>query len=243
MKTNPDRSIRAELSPRTLVAAYSSGAFPMPDPEDEARIVWFSPDPRGLLPLDERFHVPRRLGRTIRQGRLACTIDRAFPAVMRCCADRPEGTWITDEFLAAYGRLHELGLAHSVEVWPAEALAGEGRPSQGTLLPPAAGPDESGVHFPAAGPVGGIYGVALGGAFFAESMFHRVRDAGSVALVCLVQHLRRRGFVLCDVQWRTPHLTKKFGAYEVARTEYLAVLSEALSKPICFAEAGGGQGS
>ena len=96
----------------------------MPDPDDPARIEWFSPDPRALLPLDDRFHVHRRLARTIRQGRFVCTVNQAFSAVMRGCADRKEGTWITGDFLAAYGRLHELGLAHSVEAWTADEITG-----------------------------------------------------------------------------------------------------------------------
>jgi leucyl/phenylalanyl-tRNA--protein transferase len=186
----------------------------MPDPDAPGRILWFSPDPRGVLPLDERFHVPRRLRRTIRQGRFACTINRAFGLVMRRCAERREGTWITEDFLTAYGALHGLGLAHSVEVW-----AGSG-------VPEAGAPGEC---------VGGVYGVALGGAFFAESMFHRARDAGNVALVHLVEHLRRRGFVLCDVQWLTRHL-ERFGARELPRVEYLRLLAEALARRATFHE-------
>ncbi len=208
MTRSGNRTIRPELRPRRLLAAYASGAFPMPGGQDEAQILWFSPDPRGLLPLDERFHVPRRLRRTIRQGRLRCTLDRAFGAVMRLCAARPEGTWISADFLAAYARLHELGLAHSLEVWPVE--------------PPPGG--EAGQE-----PVAGLYGVALGAAFFAESMFHRRRDAGNVALISLVEHLRRQGFLLCDVQWMTAHL-RRFGGCELPRAEYLALLAEALAR-------------
>lgn len=215
MNEPADSTIRPELRPSVLVAAYASGAFPMPDPQDASRILWFSPDPRALLPLDERFHTPRRLRRTIRQGRYACTIDRAFEAVMRGCGDRPEGTWISDDFLAAYTRLHRLGLAHSVEAWP----AGKAPPDN------------------AAPPAGGVYGVALGGAFFAESMFHRARDAGNVALVHLLEHLRRRGFAFCDVQWLSDHL-RRFGAYELGRGEYLDLLSHALASGACFLPAG-----
>ncbi|MHC4718786.1 MAG: leucyl/phenylalanyl-tRNA--protein transferase, partial [Planctomycetota bacterium] len=203
------RDIPPDLAPRALVAAYASGAFPMPHPDDESRILWFSPDPRALLPLDERFHVSRRLQRTIRQGRFVCTVNRAFAEVMAGCARRPEGTWISPQFLTAYTYLHELGVAHSVEAWPAGQ---EGDP---------------------AGVAGGIYGVAAGGAFFAESMFHRVTDAGKVALVRLVEHLRRRGFVLCDVQWPTPHL-RRFGAFDVSRADYLSLLAEALAAPVSF---------
>jgi len=181
----------------------------MPDGDDESRMLWYSPDPRGLLPLDERFHVSRRLGRTIRSGRFVCTIDRAFQVVMRLCADRPEGSWITGDFLAAYGLLHELGVAHSVEAWAGDAPPGTGQP------------------------VGGIYGLALGGAFFAESMFHRARDAGKVALAHLVEHLRGRGFRLLDVQWLTGHL-RSFGGYELPRQEYLSALAGALAAGVSF---------
>ncbi|KKL65124.1 hypothetical protein LCGC14_2158110 [marine sediment metagenome] len=199
--------IPSDLSPSRLVAAYSSGAFPMPDPDDPSEILWFSPDPRALLPLDERFHVSRRLARTLRQGRLTCTVDRAFTAVMLGCRQREEGSWISDDFLAAYGRLHELGLAHSVEAWADEDRCGD--------------------------PAGGVYGVTLGGAFFAESMFHRQTDAGKVALVHLVECLRRDGFVLCDVQWLTPNL-KRFGACEISRAEYMLQLAGALAARVRF---------
>jgi len=192
----------------------------MPDPEARRRMLWFSPDPRGLLPLDDRFHVPRRLRRTIRQGRFACTLDTAFEAVMRCCADREEGTWITDEFVSAYGRLHELGLAHSVEVWPAEEFSNAN--ADADARPPA-------------GPAGGVYGVAVGGAFFAESTFHRLPDAGNVAIVHLIEHLRRQGFGLCDIQWLTPHFQRKFGAFQVPRAEYLSLLSQAIARRVRFA--------
>ena len=207
--SNP--AIHPELRPAGLLAAYAAGAFPMPDPDRPDRMMWFSPDPRGVMPLDGRFHVPRRLRRTIRQGRFECTADVAFDAVMRLCAEgRTEGTWITPDVQAAYGRLHALGFAHSVETWPA-GQAGQSEP------------------------VGGVYGLALGGAFFAESMFHRVTDAGKVALAALVRRLGRRGFSLCDVQWLTPHLAR-FGAYEVPRMDYLAMLTAALARQARFAD-------
>ena len=206
--TKATSTTRAELLPRRLLTAYAAGVFPMPDPQDESRILWFSPDPRGLLPMDDRFHISRRLARRVGSGRLVCTVDRAFEAVMRCCADRREGTWITPDFMSAYGRLAELGFAHSVEAWPSDAV-GVGQPA------------------------GGVYGVALGGAFFAESMFHRVTDAGKVALAWLVGHLRERGFKLLDVQWVTPHL-RRLGAYEVSRDEYLSRLAEALGAGVTF---------
>ena len=162
------------LSPDLLIAAYSEGVFPMA--LDDGEIGWFSPDPRGVLPLDT-FHVPSRLARVIRQGTFEVRIDTAFEAVMRACAKRPDdGTWISEAIVAAYVRLFELGLAHSVETWRAGEL------------------------------VGGLYGVHLGRAFFGESMFHRETDASKVALAALVGRLNARGFTLLDTQWTTPHL-------------------------------------
>jgi len=166
-------------------------------------IGWFSPDPRGILPLDT-FHVPSRLARVIRQGQFDVTVDRAFEAVMRACAERPdEGTWISDEILQSYVAIHRLGLAHSVEVRLDGAL------------------------------VGGLYGVHLGGAFFGESMFHRVTDASKVALAGLVDRLRSAGFRLLDVQWVTPHLAR-FGAIELPRSDYLARLKAAVDRDCRF---------
>ncbi len=184
------------IAPEVLLAAYASGYFPMG--VDGGEIRWFSPDPRGILPLDA-FHVPRRLARTLRQGRFDVRVDTCFREVIdACAADREEGSWITDEIVASYCRLHELGYAHSVETW------------QGGRL------------------VGGLYGVSLGGAFFGESMFHRVRDASKVALCALVDRLRARGYRLLDVQWVTPHL-EQFGAVEISRRRYLQLLRHALA--------------
>jgi leucyl/phenylalanyl-tRNA---protein transferase len=182
-----------------LVSAYSSGWFPMA--VDEGEIRWYSPDPRGIIPL-EAFHVPSRLARVIRRGRFRIDIDRDFPAVIRGCAqvdrkDDDPGTWIDSEILTSYIALHRQGLAHSVEAWEGESLAG------------------------------GLYGVALGGAFFGESMFHRATDASKVALAALVEHMKARGFTLLDIQWVTPHL-EQFGAIEIPRSEYLELLHEAL---------------
>lgn len=143
---------------------------------EDGSIGWFSPDPRGVIPLDH-FHVPSRLARVMRQHRFDTTVNRAFDDVMRACAaDRDEGTWISDDIIECYTALHRLGIAHSVEVWRAGAL------------------------------VGGLYGVHLGGAFFGESMFHRETDASKVALAALVDRLQRKNFSLLDVQWLTPHL-------------------------------------
>jgi len=183
-----------------LVSAYSSGWFPMAIDGGEVR--WYSPDPRGVIPLD-RFHLPSRLARLVRGGRFRIEVNRRFEDVMRACAEteRKEedaGTWISDEILASYVELHRLGLAHSVEAWLDDRLAG------------------------------GLYGVALGGAFFGESMFHHVTDASKVALAALVERLRTRGFRLLDVQWVTPHL-EQFGAIEIPRAVYLKQLDQALA--------------
>jgi leucyl/phenylalanyl-tRNA--protein transferase len=193
---------QASLDPSLLVRAYREGIFPMA--LEHGEIGWFSPDPRGILPLDG-FHVPARLARVIRQGRFQIDTDRDFGRVMRECAgQRDEGTWISDEIRDAYGALHRLGIAHSVEAW-----------QDGDL-------------------VGGLYGVHLGGAFFGESMFHRVTDASKVALVALVDRLTRHGFRLLDVQWTTPHL-EQFGAVGISRREYLRRLRQALQMDCRFA--------
>lgn len=184
------------IAPRDLIEAYASGWFPMGvEPVHGTGIEWFSPSPRGILPL-AGFRVSSRLKRTIRQGRFAVHVNRRFEAVMRACAARDE-TWITEEIVQSYLLLHRLGYAHSVETWLDEELAG------------------------------GLYGVALGGAFFGESMFHTVTDASKVALFSLVDRLKRRGYTLLDIQWVTPHLTT-FGAIEIPRRRYLAMLDSAL---------------
>ena len=189
------------LPPSLLVAAYQAGYFPMA--MDDGEIRWYSPDPRGVLPLD-RYHAPRRLLRVVRSRRFEVTVDRDFRGVMEACAaDRDEGTWINGEILDSYAALHARGLAHSVEVWDGAALAG------------------------------GLYGVALNGAFFGESMFHRVSDASKVALWALVGRLRQRGFRLLDVQWLTPFLAT-CGAVEIPRDEYLARLVEAIQTDATF---------
>jgi leucyl/phenylalanyl-tRNA--protein transferase len=184
--------IPAEL----LVSAYSSGWFPMAVEPGEIR--WYSPDPRGIIPL-ETFHASKRLSRVVRQGRFEIRVDHQFAAVIAACAERldDDGSWIDREILDSYCSLHERGLAHSVETWQDGAL------------------------------VGGLYGVALGGAFFGESMFHRVTDASKVAMVALVDRLRQRGFTLLDTQWVTEHLTQ-FGAIEIPRRRYLRLLDAAL---------------
>jgi leucyl/phenylalanyl-tRNA---protein transferase len=189
-----------------LLAAYSSGWFPMAD--EAGTISWYSPDPRGVMPLDT-FHVPSRLERTMRRSALQVRIDTAFVQVMRACAEAERegedgGTWISDEIIASYSALHTQGYAHSVEVHDGDRL------------------------------VGGLYGVALGGAFFGESMFHTATDASKIALVALIDRLRDRGFTLLDTQWVTPHL-QQFGAIEIPRPDYLRKLEESLQLEVRFA--------
>ena len=189
---------------RLLVGAYASGWFPM---ATDGEIRWYSPDPRGILPLDG-IHFPRRLTRVARQGKFRIEIDRAFGDVIRACAsdDRDPadpGSWIDGEIIESYTALHEQGLAHSVETWLDDRL------------------------------VGGLYGVALRGAFFGESMFHRETDASKVALVALVERLRARGYTLLDTQWVTPHL-EQFGAVEIPREDYLRRLEQSLRLDCTF---------
>lgn len=180
-----------------LISAYAQGIFPMS--MEDGSIGWFSPDPRGILPLDG-FMVSRRLTRLMRQQKFEIAVDRAFEDVMRACAaDRDDGTWISEEIIESYVALYRRGLAHSVEAW-----------QDGVL-------------------VGGLYGVHLGGAFFGESMFHRVTDASKVALVALVDRLQAGGFSLLDTQWTTPHL-EQFGAMEIPREAYLVRLASAMAR-------------
>ena len=193
------------LTPEWLLDAYQHGIFPWPTGDPDVPIPWWSPDPRAIIELD-RFHVPRRLARTIRSGRFELSCDRDFAGVIRGCAtaaDRAGGTWLTAQMIRAYIRLFRLGHAHSVEVWQDGRLAG------------------------------GTYGVAIAGLFAAESKFYRVRDASKVALVHLVQRLRARGYALLDIQQLTPHAAR-FGAIEIPRRQYLARLAKALAQPVTF---------
>lgn len=189
--------IGGELLPSTLLQAYMDGVFPWFNEGDP--ILWWSPDPRGVMDYD-RFHIPQRLIRTIRSGRFTFTLDQCFEDVMRACGEsRDEGTWITETMVAAYTRLHRMNAAHSVEVWQDGELAG------------------------------GVYGVAVGGLFSAESMFHRQTDASKAALVMLVSHLQRRGYDLIDVQMANSH-THQFGARDIPREEYLKRLRQAVPR-------------
>jgi leucyl/phenylalanyl-tRNA--protein transferase len=185
-----------------LLEAYRHGIFPWYN--DDQPILWWSPDPRTVL-FPDKLHISRSLKRSLRPGIFSVTLDRRFRDVMQHCAGpRPQypdgGTWITAEMLAAYRRLHELGYAHSVETW-----------QEGQL-------------------VGGLYGVALGGAFFAESMFTRVPDASKVALVSLMRQLQAWEYRLMDCQQASPHVMR-FGAEEIPRRSYLDHLADAVSLP------------
>jgi leucyl/phenylalanyl-tRNA--protein transferase len=196
--------VGGKLAPDWLIDAYSHGIFPWPCGEI---LAWWSPDPRAVLEFDA-LHISRRLGRTCRSGRFQATIDRDFAGVMTGCAtaqDRRHGTWITEPLKTSYCQLHDLGLAHSLEVWREGKLAG------------------------------GVYGVTLGGLFAAESMFHYERDASKVALVHLLDHLRRRGYRLMDIQQLTPHM-ESLGATAIPRRAYLARLREALAAEVSFGD-------
>jgi leucyl/phenylalanyl-tRNA---protein transferase len=193
------------LTPDLLLRAYAAGIFPMAEDADDPEVFWVDPDERGVLPLDA-FHLSRRLRRTVRQDLFEIRCDAAFEAVVRGCAEpRAERprTWINDEIVRLYTALFRLGFAHSVESWHGGEL------------------------------VGGLYGVALGGAFFGESMFARVSDASKVALAHLVARLRWGRFRLLDTQFVTHHL-RQFGAHEIPRSLYRRQLAQALEADAHF---------
>ena len=192
----PAPSLTAEL----LLQAYRVGLFPMAERRDSAELYWLDPEQRGVLPLD-RFHLPKRLRRTVLSGAYAVTADRAFADVIAGCAESASGreeTWINGEIVRLFTALHHAGHGHSVECWTGNDL------------------------------VGGLYGVSLGGVFFGESMFSRARDASKVALVHLVARLRLGGYTLLDTQFTTAHL-QQFGAHEIPRARYRRVLAEAVA--------------
>jgi leucyl/phenylalanyl-tRNA--protein transferase len=194
------------LSPPWMIEAYKSGIFPMPLCYERQRILaWFSPDPRGILELDG-FHVSRRLARRLKRGEFTFTLDRAFARVVEgCAAPRRDdtGCWLTLALQNGYQSLHQLGFAHSVEVWHGREL------------------------------VGGVFGIAIGGFFAGESMFHRATDASKAALWKLTQHLKQRGYQLLDVQWTNDH-TRSLGANDIPREKYLARLRAAIRLPVTF---------
>ncbi len=200
-------SMVEELKPELLLSAYANGIFPMADEQDEIR--WYSPDPRAVIELD-RFKISRSLRQRIRSAEadgsgFEIRYNTCFERVMRRCADREDGTWISRDIIESYGRLHELGYAHSVETFYGEELAG------------------------------GLYGVSLGGAFFGESMFTDPprRDGSKLALVALVERMQERRMTLLDIQFLTPHL-QRFGAVEISRDEYLRRLESAVHLETSF---------
>jgi leucyl/phenylalanyl-tRNA--protein transferase len=198
--------VGGSLAPDWMLEAYRRGIFPMPIQVERRRLIaWLSPDPRGILELDG-LRISRRLARRLKRGEFQFTFNRHFAGVVEGCA-APRGgdddCWLTLAMQNAYLNLHELGHAHSVEVWQAGRL------------------------------VGGIFGVAIGGLFAGESMFHRVTDASKAALAILVEHLRQRGYWLFDVQWTNSH-TRSLGATEISRTDYLARLAAALEQNVSF---------
>lgn len=177
-----------------LLGAYAEGVFPM---AEEGEVHWFSPLMRGVIPIDERFHIPHGLKRRLKKNPYDVRWNEDFRAAMQGCAEREE-TWIDERIEESYYELHQLGFAHSMECYDEEGLQG------------------------------GLYGVALGKAFFGESMFSRKTDASKIALVHLVEWLRENDFTLLDTQWMTDHL-RQFGGMEIPREEYLELLAEALA--------------
>lgn len=191
------------LSPGVLLRAYRAGFFPMADSDHGGQIGLYRADPRAIIPI-ERFRVPRSVARAIRRRRYEIRIDAAFGSVIAACATgRADGEWLSPDLAAAYERLHQSGYAHSVECW-----------EQGRL-------------------VGGLFGVALGGLFTSESMFHTAPDAGNQALVATAEHLAARRYALWDIQMSSPH-TARFGATLVGADEYERHLERALEVPCTF---------
>ena len=190
-----------ELTSELLLKAYAYGVFPMAKSRADHTVFWVQPKLRGVLPLDA-FHVPRSLKKTIRKGLFTVTVDQAFDAVLEGCAETTPArpdTWINEQIVRLFTELHHAGVAHSIEVWHDGQLAG------------------------------GLYGLAMGSAFFGESMFSRVTDASKVGLVQLIAILIRGGFTLLDTQFITDHLAR-FGTIEISQKEYLVQLSSALAQ-------------
>jgi len=195
----------SDFRPGTILAAYRSGIFPWPQPARGGRhvVCWCSPDPRTIFSLQEEPRWSRSLTRTLRKHPFSIRIDTAFTDVMKACGERDEGTWILPELMHGYEELHKLGWAHSVEVWDGPNL------------------------------IGGIYGIAIGGMFAGESMFHRRTDASKIAFASLVGHLRERGFALFDAQVMNRHLAS-LGCIEIDRHDFLTRLRKAQALPLRF---------
>ncbi len=187
----------ATLTPEIVLNAYASGVFPMGEARDDDRIYWVEPESRGILPLDA-FHISRSLAKRLKSGDYRVTVNAGFAGVVAACADRKE-TWINGPIRNIYAKLHDIGFAHSLEVWQGGRLSG------------------------------GIYGVAIGAAFFGESMFSRIRDGSKIAIAHLVERLVDGGFELFDVQFVTDHLAT-LGAKSVPRHTYRRMLSEAIKR-------------
>jgi leucyl/phenylalanyl-tRNA--protein transferase len=188
------------FGPEELLECYARGVFPMAEGREDNRVFLLDPDERGVIPLDA-FHIPRSLKRVVKRDENEVTVDQCFERVVAACAEAAPGreeTWINARIQTLYTELHRHGRAHSVECWRGDEL------------------------------VGGLYGVALGGAFFGESMFSRATDASKVALVHLVARLRAGGFILLDTQFTTAHL-ERFGAQTISRAHYRQRLAEALA--------------
>jgi leucyl/phenylalanyl-tRNA--protein transferase len=191
-----------ELTPELIIRAYQAGIFPMAEDASSDDLFWVSPQKRGIIPLDA-FHVSRSLRKTLRTHPYSVRVDTDFPAIIEGCATartERDTTWINAAIRKLYGQLFERGVVHTVEVWDGARL------------------------------VGGLYGVALGGAFFGESMFHRATDASKIAMAHLVERLRAGGYRLLDTQFVTDHL-KTFGGVEISREEYEVRLADALQHP------------
>jgi leucyl/phenylalanyl-tRNA--protein transferase len=195
-----DDALDIELTPELLLGAYASGVFPMAEGRHAQGLGWYDPERRGILPLDA-LHIPARLRRSLRAQIYDVTFNRDFETVIRACADARAETWINDDIIALYTETHRRGFAHSVEVRDKQT---------GTI-------------------VGGLYGIALGAAFFGESMFSRARDASKIGFAHLAARLRAKGFVLWDAQFVNPHLLQ-FGCIEISRGEYHRRLRAALDK-------------
>ncbi|MEC7489798.1 MAG: leucyl/phenylalanyl-tRNA--protein transferase [Pseudomonadota bacterium] len=194
-----------KLTPEMILRAYAVGLFPMAEHRKDPTLYWIDPEKRGILPL-EKFHIPRRLRRTIRSKDFDIRCNTAFGNVIRSCAAPVNGrseSWINAEIISLYTDLHHMRRAHCVEVWRNEKL------------------------------VGGLYGVALGAAFFGESMFSTETDTSKIALVHLVARLKRSGFLLLDTQFVTDHLAQ-FGIVELPRVGYRQMLSSALDTTAIF---------
>jgi leucyl/phenylalanyl-tRNA---protein transferase len=198
-------SVGGDLRPAVLLDAYEHGIFPWPVLDEDLPMLWWSPDPRAVMEY-RRFHVSRRLERTVRSGKFTVTSNRDFAGVIRGCATargRRGSTWLTEELIHGYEALFRLGKAYSIEAWHEGKLAG------------------------------GVYGVTIGGLVTGESMFHRVTDASKVALVYLVRHAERQGYRLFDIQQLNAH-TQSMGGSEISRREYLRRLGDALALKVEF---------